>query len=228
MTTSRRRGSLSATAIGSGRPWACRRCSSSCRTAGDVDHVAREHLGDRGLEQRGAVLVEQLEQLGGRVAEVAAAFGRSLQEDRGRRGRVSQSVHAAMRSSAPLLIDQLADVPRIFDRFAGVPAAFVRRDDFDAVADAHGLEIGEQLEVALHEHVRHRVVVAIEAHIRPLADHDRHTLDAREAIAGQLHQRAAFVAEDFVRTAGSRATAPSPRTASAVPVDGTDSTAAAP
>jgi hypothetical protein len=65
---------------GTGGPPCCTALLEHLPDRRDVDHVALDDLAQGVVECGRAVLVEKLEELGGEVAEIAAALGGALEE----------------------------------------------------------------------------------------------------------------------------------------------------
>ena len=156
--------------------------------AGRVDDAAGVGVGERHVELGGAVLTQQATQLKRDAAEVLPAIGAAHQEAAALRRRVLQAVGAAVLTRRALLGDEGDDVSGVLDTFVAAPAARVRGDDGRSVDDPHGVGVGEDHELTAHVGVRHRVVVAVEADIRRLADVDGRLLIAREGGGGQRQQ----------------------------------------
>ncbi|MDC0670536.1 hypothetical protein [Nannocystis radixulma] len=98
-----------------------------------MDELAGLGLGERGVELRSAVLVEQAPELPGDIAEVLPALGTAMQEAAAMRCRVLQAVRAAH----PLLGEDVAERPRAIFR------AWARAGDPGAPVGSPGVEVVE-------------------------------------------------------------------------------------
>ena len=82
---------------------------------GQVRGVLGERGGQRRLQSRGAVGIEQIDQAARERAQMHAALRRGGEELRAARRRVVQPIHRPVRAAGALLIDQVLDMRGILD-----------------------------------------------------------------------------------------------------------------
>lgn len=110
-------------AVGDGR----RRAALGAMAVEDVAHGADggelflDCFGDGAFELGGGDGVEEREQTGGDVAEVAAALGGEAQELFGRGDGAGEAVEAAAAAGAGLEFDQSGDMLWVLDLLSAVP-----------------------------------------------------------------------------------------------------------
>src|SRR3984893_10273716 len=106
-----------------------------------------------------------------------------------------EAVGAAVLAGGMFLRDQGLDMGGVLDLGALVVTASMTGEDVLAVDNAHLVGIGEHGERALHVGVGDGIIIQIETDIRRLAGGDRHPLEQRVGVVGQLHQKMRFRGE---------------------------------
>ncbi|SOZ40668.1 hypothetical protein CBM2606_P360004 [Cupriavidus taiwanensis] len=157
--------------------------------------VAGEGFLDRRLQFGGAIPVEQPQQVGGDVAQIAAPFRRAQQQRLAGRRRPSQMVKSAMVAGFAFAFDQGVDVCGNFYLRAAIVTALMSGEQFRAIEDAYLPGTGPHRERASHMGMRDRVIIQAEAHVRCLADLDVLLRFARIGILRQGEQAGLLAAE---------------------------------
>jgi hypothetical protein len=105
----------------------------------DAGRVSCDGRRDGGLELGGRHGVEDGEEPGSDVAEVAAALGGASEEDGGARRGAGEAVNAARCTRAGFAVHQVLDVGWVFELLASVPGTNMGGDDGEPVEHANGL-----------------------------------------------------------------------------------------
>lgn len=150
-----------------------------------VDGVARERLAERLLELGGPGGVEDLEEPGGRAADVVTALGDEPEERLTAASGAREPVEATMLAGASLLVDQSLEMMGVLDLLAAVPAARVGGDYVVALDDAHFVEVGKHHKRPSDSVVGDGVVVEVKADVRCLADLTFEPLVRGERLGGK-------------------------------------------
>src|ERR1700730_4791868 len=106
-----------------------------------------------------------------------------------------EAVGAAVLAGGMFLRDQGLDMGGVLDLGALVVTASMTGEDVLTVDNAHFVGIGEHSERAPHVGVGDGIIIQIKTDIRRLAGGDRHPLEQRVGVVGQLHQKMRFRGE---------------------------------
>ncbi len=159
--------------------------------------AAGERFLDGGLQFDGAVAVEQLQQMRGDIADVAADFGCALYQRAHHRHGMGEVVKTAMMARFAFVLDQLIDVGGDLDLLAAIVTALMLGHDVGAIENAYPAWIGPHCERAPHMRMRDRIVVQVEAYVWRLADARRLLQVTFIWIVGQSEQAASFSLKGF-------------------------------
>ena len=164
--------------------------------------AALERLVDAGLELGGAVLVEEAQERGDDGAEMAAALGGLVEQALAVRRSLDQTILPAKAPGVTLLPGQLGDVLGGLDAGTLVEAARMGGNDVRAVEDADLVQRRDHDKGAPRMGMGDAIVIEIESGVWGLADDDLDPFVDGEAVAGQGHERAAFLLEGLAHGDG--------------------------
>lgn len=128
-------------------------------------------------------------------------LGQYAQERLARGRGFAQAVEPAVITCAPFFLSESRQVGGLLNLLVTVPGSPMYGDDFRAVENSDGLEIGHDGERAPHPIVRQGVVVEVETGIRRLADLYLYTLVNRELVVRQWQELALIFGERITNQA---------------------------
>src|SRR5690606_3695584 len=137
---------------------------------------------DGGLELFGAVLIEQVQQAGGRSTDVPAMQSHRFEERRGTRAAGRQPIAPSMTARLSLGFAEACEMLVAFNLLPFVPASLMSGYLGIAIEHAHGLVGGDERHWFSDQGVWDRVIVAIEAQVGCFAGANRLDEVANEGV----------------------------------------------